>query len=237
MENVADASVVGPGVIPVRVHYFPTARPVAVDRAEPEMTPDGRTRAIEFLLANSGDPGLFERRREWFDVRAEAGPGVEWPGLDLAGDDLGGFDLRGANLTGARIGECGGSDLRHARLDRVQIREAQGSLFDFAEMHEAILDFGRFEGASFAGAFLGGASFRDASLRRASFTGADLTQADFHGVDLTGSDIQFAVRAAGADFSEAEGLTLEQRQALARLGATGLGSVLLAPLLDREFTA
>jgi len=234
---VPDARGDDSGVTPVHIRFFPTARPVAVDLGVAEVTPDGRTRSIEFLLADAGDPGQFDRRRAWCDVRAEAGPGVEWPGIDLSRDDLSGFDLRWANLTGAVLGAAGGSDFRHARLDRARIADAQGSLFGFSDLHEACFDCGRLEGASFDGALLGGASFRDASLRRARFFGADLTQVDFTGADLTGSDVESAAAAEGADFSEAMGLSIEQQRALALLGAVGVDRTVPALPFSRERSA
>jgi uncharacterized protein YjbI with pentapeptide repeats len=223
-------------VVVVPVLFFPTARSAAVSSETPEFTDDGRSRAIEFALAKRGPRHVLANASR-YDVRAEAGPGVEWPGIDLWDEDVSGLLFNRANLTGARLGLASGADFQHARLDRVEIEEAPGAEFDFADMHEARCGGARLERASFTGASLGGADFSEASLRRARFTGADLSGATFVGADLHNTDIHFVAAAAGADFSEALGLTLEQRQALAALGAVGLGDVWLAPLLDLEFSA
>jgi hypothetical protein len=233
--TVADAE----GVVVVPVRSFPTARPASVSAIIPEFTTDGRSRAIEFFLADGGTPETFahEMSLGTFDVRSEAGPGVEWPGLNLELEELSGFNFRGANLTGARLGCVAGAWFQHGRLDRAIIAEAQGAKFDFADLHEAQFRSSRLEGASFSGARLGGACFTEASLRLACFTGADLSGADFTGADLTGADLDDVEAALDADFTEAEGLSDEQRRILADRGAIGVGYVRLAPLVGIRFIA
>ncbi|MGI9252755.1 MAG: pentapeptide repeat-containing protein [Thermomicrobiales bacterium] len=211
--------------------------PTASGDGERDFTADGRTRGIELLLKSGRTPEDFAIQREWFEVRKEAGPGVEWPGIDISDDDLCGFDLSDANLIGAALPPVNGSILRHARLERAVIRVAQGAIFDHADMSEATLCSASLEGSSFAGANLGGADLEEASLRLAKFDGANLTETSFIGADLTGSTIHLALCATGADFTDAEGLTDQQRHALAALGAIGLGPVHIAPLLDIVFSA
>jgi uncharacterized protein YjbI with pentapeptide repeats len=214
-------------VIPVNVARFPTATPVAIQVGVIAFTEDGPSRSIEFFLQAGHTPADFLARIHWFDARHEAQANVQWPGIDLSQFDLSGCVLQGANLVGVTFGRVAGADLTRAKLDRARIGEAPGSNFDLAELFEATLQCASLEAASFCGAALGGADLGEAGLRRADFRDADISGADFSGTELHDSTVHLARRAAGADFTEASGLTWSQRETLRDLGAVGLEEIQL----------
>jgi uncharacterized protein YjbI with pentapeptide repeats len=162
--------------------------------------------------------------------------------VDLSGAFLSGANLRGANLRGAILS---GAILSKANLSKANLSGAnlRGAILSWAilsgaNLSRAILIGANLIGANLSGANLIGANLSDADLIGANLSDADLIGANLSDADLSDADLSGAILSrailsganlSGADLSRAEvenaiftnatGITPEQKQDLIRRGA------------------
>ena len=135
--------------------------------------------------------------------------------------------LRGANLSDANLigANLIGAILSRAILSRAILREANLSVADLsvANLSVANLSVANLIGADLRGANLSGAILREAILSGAFLREADLREADLREADLRGANLSKAdlsgAKVENAIFTNATGITPEQKQDLIRRGA------------------
>ncbi|MCA2651661.1 MAG: pentapeptide repeat-containing protein [Microcystis sp. M017S1] len=142
--------------------------------------------------------------------------------VDLSGAFLIGADLRGAILSKAILS---GAILSKANLIGANLSVAilSGAILSGANLSRAILSGANLIGANLSGANLSGANLSganliganlsDADLIGANLSDANLSDADLRGANLSGAEVENAI------FTNATGITPEQKQDLIRRGA------------------
>ncbi|MCA2620657.1 MULTISPECIES: pentapeptide repeat-containing protein [unclassified Microcystis] len=142
--------------------------------------------------------------------------------VDLSGAFLIGADLRGAILSKAILS---GAILSKANLIGANLSVAilSGAILSGANLSRAILSGANLIGANLSGANLIGANLSganliganlsDADLIGANLSDANLSDADLRGANLSGAEVENAI------FTNATGITPEQKQDLIRRGA------------------
>jgi hypothetical protein len=138
-------------------------------------------------------------------------------GANLSDADLRGANLRGANLIGANLS---GAILREANLSVAILIKANliGAILIKANLIGANLSGAILIGAilikaNLIGANLSGAILREANLSVAILIKANLSDANLRGANLSGAEVENAI------FTNATGITPEQKQDLIRRGA------------------
>ncbi|NCR25878.1 MAG: pentapeptide repeat-containing protein [Microcystis aeruginosa LE13-04] len=153
--------------------------------------------------------------------------GANLSGANLIGADLIGADLSVANLIGANLRGANliGADLRGANLSKANLigADLRGADLRGANLIGAILIKANLIGANLSGAILigadlSGANLSDANLRGANLSGADLSGANLSDANLRGANLSGA-EVENAIFTNATGITPEQKQDLIRRGA------------------
>ena len=150
--------------------------------------------------------------------------GADLRGADLQGANLFGADLADANLSGANLTGVYGANITGTPIlpsgYQITIGALVGpyvnlysSVFAFADLSGANLEYANLEGADLQGANLSGANLRgadltDALIIDADLSSADLSSADLNGADLSGSNLADANLSGadliGADLSRAD---------------------------------
>ncbi|NCQ68255.1 MAG: pentapeptide repeat-containing protein [Microcystis aeruginosa W13-15] len=145
----------------------------------------------------------------------------------LRGANLSDADLRGAILRGAILR---GAILRGAILSWANLSGANlsGANLSDADLSRAILSGANLSGAILSGAILSGAILSKANLSDANLSDANLSGAFLRGANLSGANLWIAdlsgaflsgAEVENAIFTNATGITPEQKQDLIRRGA------------------
>ncbi len=145
----------------------------------------------------------------------------------LRGANLSDADLRGAILRGAILR---GAILRGAILSWANLSGANlsGANLSDADLSRAILSGANLSGANLSGAILSGAILSKANLSDANLSDANLSGAFLRGANLSGANLWIAdlsgaflsgAEVENAIFTNATGITPEQKQDLIRRGA------------------
>jgi uncharacterized protein YjbI with pentapeptide repeats len=165
-------------------------------------------------------------------LRGAALSGAILSGAILSGAILSGAILRGAILSDANLigANLSGANLRGAILSDAYLRGAilRGAILSDAYLRGAILIEANLRGAALSGAILIEANLSDANLSDANLSGAFLIEANLSGADLRGANLSGAnlskadlsgAKVENAIFTNATGITPEQKQDLIRRGA------------------
>ncbi|WP_286824725.1 pentapeptide repeat-containing protein [Microcystis sp. LSC13-02] len=153
--------------------------------------------------------------------------GANLSGANLIGADLIGADLSVANLIGANLRGANliGADLRGANLSKANLigADLRGADLRGANLSKANLSGANLSKANLSGAFLSGANLSKANLSKANLSDADLSGAFLSGANLWIADLSGAflsgAEVENAIFTNATGITPEQKQDLIRRGA------------------
>ena len=147
---------------------------------------------------------FFLKKGQRLDLRGTNLREADLSNADLSDANLRGADLRGANLIGANLR---GANLNGANLSGADLRRANLS---GACLREAYLRW----------AYLGGANLNEADLSRADLSRADLSKAKLSEALalLRGAEMDWP-NVRGANFTNAKGISSEQRKDLTARGA------------------